>query len=471
MADFSQILSLPPQPGSATAQDSPDAQSAVIRSRQQAQADAGLQLEQGRALMEQTRNQQQATQVGRTLAGQGAASDAAQWAGSPEYAGQSWATAPAEAKQHFMDAWGSTPQGGTGVADQLPSIWNEAARNATGNPNIGFEGLQPGQTAQVKTEGGTVSIGKPPKYQTDPQTGRLYQIDPQTGEPSYVQIQDAGAQGPTGEPALSGDDFLQSIDPSTAGNIKAIAEGRQNINVYPRQQQPRILSLVQQYDPTADASTRTKRAAVMRDFTSGKSANAIRAADTSIAHLNELNDLIPKLGNSGTPWVNTPLNAVRSLTSGDFNTNQHAFNETANLLSEELAKFYGSPTIPAVAHIKESFSPNLPPATLKSNVVQAVKLLGDQMQNYRGQYEAAMGQKQNIPFLTDKSRQILQGLGIDPNTVDSGAPASAAPSAAPPPKPSGSQPPPVRMQAPDGTILLVPAQNAAEAQKRGAKPI
>lgn len=469
MADFSQILSLPPQPGSATAQDSPDAQSAVIRQRQQAQADAALQLEQGRALMEQTRNQQQAAQVGRALAGQGAASDAAQWVQNPQYSGKSYQDLSPDEQQHFMNAWGTVPGGGVGVADELPKIWNQASGNAVGRP-VGLN-VNPGESATVDVNGNRVTVGKPPKLTLEPSTGRFFQTDPQTGEPSYVQIHDGGAQGPTGEPAISGDDFLQSLDPSTAGNIKAIAEGRQNINVYPRQQQPRILSLVQQYDPTADASTRTKRAAVMRDFTSGKSANAIRAADTSIAHLNELNDLIPTLGNSATPWHNTVANPIRNQFSGDFNTNQNAFNETANLLSEELAKFYGSPTIPAVAHIKESFDPNLPPATLKNNVVQAVKLLGDQMQNYRGQYEAAMGQKQNIPFLTKPSRDILQGLGIDPNTVDSGAPASAAPSATPPPKPSGSQPPPVRMQAPDGTILLVPAQNAAEAQKRGAKPL
>lgn len=456
--------------GDTTDAASPDVAIANQTRRAMAQQQAQLQLEQQRAILEQTRNQQQGQQVNRALAGQTAESDAAQWAGTPGYTGQSWSATAPEVRQHFMDAYSTTPQGTTGVAADLPRIWNQAQVNATGNPEIGLESLQPGQTAQVDVNGNKVALGKPPKYQTDPQTGRLYQIDPQTGEPSYVQIGDQGPQGSLGEAPLAGDDFLQSIDPDTARNVKAIAEGRQNINIYPRQQQQRINAMVQQYDPSADKSTMTKRAALFRDFTSGKSANAIRSADTSIAHLNELNDLIPKLGNSDTPFVNPTRNLVRNWTSGEFNKNEKAFSETADLLSEELAKFYGTATIPAVANIKKSFDPNLPPATLKNNVIQAVKLLGDQMKNYRAQYESAAGQKQAIPFLTKDSRDTLVKLGIDPNTVDEGAPKGEDTAATPSPsQPTAAQN--IRVKLPDGTEGVIPAAKLEAAKQRGAKPL
>lgn len=483
MADFTQLLAPPSAPGSATAQDSPDVQNAAIRSRQQAQADAALQLEQGRAMMEQTRNQQQAAQTGRALASQGASGDAAQWAGTPAYAGQSWTAAPAEAKQHFMDAYSQLPQGGNGIAEQLPEIWNEAQRNATGNPEIGLENLQSGQTAQVKMNGTPIAIGKPPKIQTDPATGKLYQVDPSTGEASYVQIHDNGAQGPLGEPALTGDDYLQSIDPTDAAHVKAIAEGRESPHTFSTRnnQQARIQAMVQQYDPTADAATLIKRQATVRAFSpAGNNGQAIRSGNTAIAHLNALADTIPGLHNSSVQGWNEIANPIAKqlLPADRFNTAQGQFTTEATAVADELSKFFGGKggtTVQSVKDWHDKLNPNAPPETIRGNIESAIKLLASQMDNYRTTYEAGLGKSKNIPFIYPETQKILDQLqqkGVNTSAaraIDADLPQGqqpAAQSATP-----GQTPPPVRMQAPDGTILMVPAQNAAAAQKRGAKPL
>lgn len=418
-------------------------QNEAIRQRQQAQANAALDLEQSRAQMAATREQQAQAQTDSQLAGQGAASDAAQWANTPDYANQPWATAPPEAKQHFMDAWSGVPGGGTGVAEQLPAIWNESQRNATGNPSIGLENLQEGQTASVKVGGVPVSVGKPPVVKVDQATGRSYRIDPATGEASYINIQDPQqAKGPLGDGGLSGDDYLQSLDPGDAAHVKAIAEGRENTNIFGTRgnQRARIQAMVQQYDPTADAATLAKRQSVLKDFTSGNASNSIRAGNTAIGHLKELSDSIGDLHNRGSEWWNAVANPVTAgLGIGDSSMAQGKFQTAATALADELAKFYGgkgSASVQAIRDWRNRLNVNDPPETLRSNIDEAINLLGSQMQNFRTQYETGMGKPQNIPFLNPRSRAILRQLGRDPNDIDP-APSPSAPASAPSGNPAG----------------------------------
>jgi hypothetical protein len=438
--------------GDATAADSADVQNAARIARQQAQMDAALQLEQQKAMLEQTRAQHEQSQTNRVVAEQGAASDAAQWMQNPQYPGKSFQELPPEDQQHFLDAWSTVPGGGIGVADKLPQIWNQASRNATGNPNIGLENMQEGQTAVVDMNGTKVTVGKPPAIKVDQATGRPYKVDPETGEPSYVTINDPQqAKGPLGEAALTGDDYLQSLDPKDAENIKAIADGRLPLSTYSTRtgnQRARIAAMVQQYDPTADASTLTKRAAVMRDFGSGKSAAAIRAGNSAIAHLNELADIIPGLNNTNVQgWNAYVANPIARQTSPDFNKAEGAFNTTAGIVAAELSKFFGGTGGTTVSEVKrwhDSLNPATPPGTLKGNIESAIKLLADQMDNYRTQYEAGMGKTKNIPFIYPETQKVLdqlQSKGVNTSaaravdadlTPASGAPQTTlAPAAAP----------------------------------------
>lgn len=419
-------------PDNATAQDSPDVQNAAQRQRQQDQANAALQLEQSRAQMAATREQQAQAQTNRALAGQGAASDAAQWANTPDYSGKSWATAAPEAKQHFMDAWSSIPGGGIGVAEELPSIWNEAQRNATGNPTVGLENLQEGQTANVKVGGVPVSVGKPPALKTDPATGRLYKVDPSTGQPSYVQIQDRqdGAQGPVGSP-LSGSDYLQSIDPNDAANVKAVAEGRLGLNAFSTRnnQRARISAMVQQYDPSASATTLPIREALQKSFTSGPDAGNITSLNTVIGHLGRLSDAAQALNNRGfTPW-NTVANATESTFGDKAVTN---FNQAKTAVASELAKLFkgtGSPTTVEIHEWEKPIDSSNSPEQLQASIQGALELMKSRADALRQKYENGFAKPNEKAWLGPQQRAILRKLGVEPGSLD---PASATPGAQPP---------------------------------------
>lgn len=424
--DWSQLS----PPDNATAQDSPDVQNEAVRQRQQAQANAALDLEQSRAQMAATREQQAQAQTNRQLAGQGAASDAAQWANTSDYANQPWATAPAEAKQHFVDAWSSIPGGGTGVAEELPGIWNEAQRNATGNSGIGLEGLTEGQTANVKVGGVPVTVGKPPKLTLDPSTGKYFQMDPQTGQPRYVQIQDSpGAQGPPGEAPLTGDDFLQSLDPGYAGALKAVAEGRQPISSFgTRQQQARAAKDLQQYDPTASATTLPVRQALQKSFTSGPDAANITSLNTAIGHLGRLSDAATALNNrSFTTW-NTVANAAESKLGDKAVTN---FDQAKTAVASELAKLFkgtGSPTTVEIHEWEKPIDSSNSPEQLQASIQGAIELMKSRADALRQKYENGFAKPNEKAWLGPQQRAILRKLGVDPGSLD---PASATPGTVP----------------------------------------
>jgi hypothetical protein len=79
------------------------------------------------------------------------------WMGNPAYR-TSYANAPQEFRQHLIDAYGA-------AAAEAPSDVNTAARAATGNPQIGLEGLPTGEEATVKMDDGVtarINSQKPP---------------------------------------------------------------------------------------------------------------------------------------------------------------------------------------------------------------------------------------------------------------------------------------------------------------------
>lgn len=141
-------------PGEATALASP-AVALQDRYRRDMQAQAAkLAQEQQQQALEASRQAKLDAANQRTASAGTMASDAAQWAVAPEYAGQSFAQAPAEAKQHFMSAY---PE----LSATAPQAWNTAQRNVSGNPHIGLENLQPGEVAAVDVNGDRIQVGRP----------------------------------------------------------------------------------------------------------------------------------------------------------------------------------------------------------------------------------------------------------------------------------------------------------------------
>lgn len=137
------------------------AQDAATQRAQQA-ATTARQTQEAQASAAQAAHVQQKNQTEESA--QTAAGDAVNWAMTPEYAGKSFADAPPEARQHFVDAYGN-------IAGEAPSIWNQAQRDVTGIPGIGVN-LEPGQTAQSKVAGSNVLVGKPEKVPPIPKDPR-----------------------------------------------------------------------------------------------------------------------------------------------------------------------------------------------------------------------------------------------------------------------------------------------------------
>lgn len=414
-------------PGEATALDSPSVALADQYRRNQQMQAAALAKQQTQEALEQARQTKLDTQNQRTISGQTLASDATQWAATPDYAGKSFAQAPAEARQHFMSAY---PE----IADQAPAAWDTAQRNVTGNPSVGLENLQPGQTATVHMNGVPVAVNKPEPYKivSNPATGEQLLFDPttQTTRPLVAQ----NPQG--GQSPATGDDALAQMNPQDAAFVKGLSEGRIGLNAIPSRggQRERIFALAQQYDPTIDATSLPTRQATRKDFTTGNAANALRSGNTAIGHLKELSDSVGALNNSGSKWWNVPANAIASGLSGGSASAQGKFQTAATAVADELAKFYGgkgSATESAIKAWKDRLSVNASPAETKANIDEAINLLASQMQSYKGQYEQGMGKPKDINFLQPQSRAILRQLGHDPDQIEGGTHPAQQPSAAP----------------------------------------
>lgn len=441
MADFSQLLAPPSPAGSATAQDSADAQNAVIQQRQRAQADAALQLEQGRAQMEAFRNQTQAAQTGRALAGQGAASDAAQWAGTRQYSGVPWSSAPDEVHQHFMDAWGRLPNGGNGIAEQLPEIYNQAQRNATGNPNIGLENLQEGQTAQVDVNGNKVTVGKPAKTEirTDPSTGNLIRVDMTTGGAEVIHPTDhtqntAVSMNETGDP-------LSDLTPAEAATAKGLANYTLPISILSRMQpaqKERLIQHAQAIEPNFDVKQYPIREALQKSFTSGPDAANIASLNTVIGHLGRLSDAASELHNrSITPW-NAIANEAASLTGNSAPTK---FEQTKAAVASEMAKLFkgtGSPTDSGIREWEKTLSSSSSPEQLKTAIDGAVELMQSRADALRQKYENGFAKPNERGWLNTQSKAVLRKLGVDPGALDS-ASGNGTPAVQTPTQPQLSQ--------------------------------
>lgn len=403
---------------SATDQDSAAAGDYARQQQLLQQQQAQFQIEQSRALLEQTKQQQAQQQANRQIAGQTLASDAAQQVADPAYAGIPYAKAPQEVKQHFMDAYATVPGGGNGVAEQIPEAWNQAQRNATGNPNIGLEDLQEGQTAQVDMNGNKISVGKPPSTHTDPSTGRQYKIDPATGQATYIQIQDPAANAS----ADLNTDPLSGLNPSEAATVKGLANYTiplTSLNRLPPAQKERLIQHAYAVDPDFDASQYQIRSDLKKSFTNGQNADNIKSLNTVISHIGDLANSSKLLNNGQSPMVNTPGNWINDRVLGQ--PQQTTFNQDKAAVASEMAKLFkgtGSPTEAGIKEMENAFNLNNSPAQFQKGIEEALKLMAGRAGALRDQYENGFKKPNDKAWLDPKSRAVLRQLGVDPGSLD-----------------------------------------------------
>lgn len=236
-----------------------------------------------------------------------------------------------------------------------------------------------------------------------------------------------------------GDNYLGTLDPTTAAQVKALAEGRMAFpsgTALKSDYWQAMLQHVAQFDPSFDQVNYNARAGTRKAFTSGKEAAQVNALNTVAEHLGTLSENVQGLDNTQFPVVNRVKNWLAAET-GDPDIAR--FNTSKKAVADEVAKVWRQ-TGGSEADIQENLR-NLDgaqsPAQLNAALGTLIKLIGGKVAALQDQYNAGMGTTQNPrPLVSEKARgafdTVLQraGMGQDEN-IDSGASLQAV--GAPPP--------------------------------------
>jgi len=206
------------------------------------------------------------------------------------------------------------------------------------------------------------------------------------------------AQGDTN---LSGQAYLASLPTGERALVQSITSG----HIVPERlgymltRNPGLVAEVTAADPTFDASKAQSYTKVYQEFTSGKAGSpglAINSASAALKHLGELWDL------------NVPAAVVPG-------TNAHAAYESkADVVSKELARFYGTETIPAIQSFRGDLT-RLRPSNRAKTINTVAESLGDKLDSFVQQWKNAAPSavyEAKMPYI-DKQARMAQAR-LDP---------------------------------------------------------
>lgn len=250
-------------------------------------------------------------------------------------------------------------------------------------------------------------------------------VNPRTGQPT------GGGLAPGGIDAsnLHGDDFLKTLPPALATEVKALAEGRLPMPTgYSLAKLQPLIQQVSQYDPSFDAVDYNSRSKTRAAFAGGgKAATTINNLNTAIGHAGTLLDQIPgTAGHSGFPFATTVNAAQNSFMEGAGSPGVPLFKDTAGKLAEELTAVYrgGGGAEKDVVRALETMSPNASEETKQAILKNAVDLLDSKLGALGDQYNQGMGTTRDpLQLLNAHAKETFQKL----KNVGSKAPVAASP--------------------------------------------
>lgn len=222
-----------------------------------------------------------------------------------------------------------------------------------------------------------------------------------------------GAQGTSaapGNPTLTGDAYLATLPPGMAPVVKAIANGDQAPpSASSRSPQAQaLLEAVYTYDPTANATNLPARTQTRKDFTSGKSAQNLRALNQAIGHLGQLDSQIGGTAGHSVQALNRLQNFYAEQTGDPGITN---YNQTAAALAGELTQvFRGNAGAEAdlnrnLAQLSAAQSTEQKKAAVKN----VVGLLSSRIDELGQQYSQGMGRTvDGLHLLNPHAAAVLQ---------------------------------------------------------------
>lgn len=220
-----------------------------------------------------------------------------------------------------------------------------------------------------------------------------------------------------GQPQLSGDAFLQQLNPQQAAQVKALAEGRMQFPAGFALKSPywqQMISAVSQYDPNFDAVNFNARAATRKSFTSGPDANNITALNTAMGHLGTLSNDYGALANTNYPLLNAPINAIgNALHFGDIQTNTTNVAADSNAVAGELAKVFRSVGMSTseIQDWQNKISTSAAPDQSKALINKALDLMDSRLSALGEKYNQGMGTtKQPLELLSPEAQKAYMRL-------------------------------------------------------------
>ena len=230
-----------------------------------------------------------------------------------------------------------------------------------------------------------------------------------------------GVKGAPGDTSKTGEEYLATLPPALATQVKMISEGRMAFPTGAALRSPRVMELVaaaSQYDPSLDAVNAATRIATRKNFTSGKARANITSLNTALSHLGSLQDTVAELNNSGFPWWNAIANPT-AVQLGDTKLAAalKRFKTDRLAVGEELARAFkgAAPGVREGEEWKDTFSSADSPEALNSAIQQGVKLLNGRLVSLQDEYQAGMGRSVDpVSFLSPTSRKIYDRLSGGP---------------------------------------------------------
>lgn len=129
---------------------------------------------------------------------------------------------------------------------------------------------------------------------------------------------------------------------------------------------PGLIQGVMQADPSFDSSKAAAYPQVYKDFTSSKpntAGGSLLAGSTALQHLEELKAL------------NTPESHIPGTSA------YNAYQNKADTVAGELARFYGTDTVPGIENIKKTLTATLP-GNRDAAILTQAQSMGDRLDNY-----------------------------------------------------------------------------------------
>lgn len=227
----------------------------------------------------------------------------------------------------------------------------------------------------------------------------------------------------------TGEDYLRTLPPGMAAQVKAIAEGRQNPP--PRASSGialQIMNAVNQYDPQFSL----QKAQIRKAFTTGSDGRNIGALNTAAVHLDQLSEVADALNNGSFRPGNQVFNAFKNMFGNAAPTNFEGIK--AAVSSEMASALKGSATDQEIASIKSTIDKSASPAQLAGAVKTNLDILGAKLNTYQERYHQQIPDDKNWSPVMPTAKAVFDKHGINPTA----GPANVKPAPGATPRPTAT---------------------------------